>query len=164
MTHDNLASTVIICDEVDSLIFGADEMVQASLQLFPRFKIMIGMTGSDLKEFHVRASVKLIQGAFVKMNVAEIYKPPPVCHGVEVFSKVSDFRDVIEALCIQQAAKTPVVIIGDDERNLLSKKLKRAGIPVEQLYSQSFTESNGALKFFGRKRGEKYPAYIINDS
>ena len=100
MTLDILASTVIICDEVDSLIFGGDDMVQASLQLLPRFKIMIGMTGSDLKEFHVRASVKLIQGAFVRMNVADVFKPPPVCHGVEVFSRVSDFRYVIEALCV----------------------------------------------------------------
>ena len=35
---------------------------------------------------------------------------------------------------------------------------------VEHLGNQSFTESNGALKFFGRKRGAKYPVYIINDS
>ena len=58
--------------------------------------------------------------------------------------------------------KTPVVIIADDEKNLLARKLQRAGITVEALWSKSFTESNGSLMVFSRKNRDKYPVYIID--
>jgi hypothetical protein len=61
---------------------------------------MIGFTGSDLKDFHVKAAERAINGSLIRMNILDVFKPPPVCHGIEVFSKISDFRDVIETLCI----------------------------------------------------------------
>jgi len=123
---------------------------------------MIGFTGSDLIDFHVKAAERLIDGSLLRMNVEDVFKPPPMCHGIEVFSKITDFRDLIEALCIQQVPKTPMVIIADDEKNTLARKLQKAGITVEVLWSKTFTESNGSLMVFSRKHKDKYPVFIIN--
>jgi hypothetical protein len=61
---------------------------------------MIGFTGSDLRDFHVKAAERAIEGSLIRMNVEEVFKPPPICHGIEVLSKITDFRDIVEALCI----------------------------------------------------------------
>jgi hypothetical protein len=60
--------------------------------------------------------------------------------------------------------KTPIVMIADDEKNLLARKLQRAGITVEALWSKSFAESNGSLMVFSRKHSDKYPVFIINET
>jgi hypothetical protein len=62
---------------------------------------LIGFTGSELKEFHVKAAERAIGGTMVRMNILNIFKPPPICHGVDVYSKISDYRDVLVALCEQ---------------------------------------------------------------
>jgi hypothetical protein len=51
----------------------------------------------------------------------------------------------------QQINKTPVILIADDEKLLLTKKLKNSGIPVEPLFQSTFTESNGSLTIFTKK-------------
>ena len=68
--------------------------------MFPLLKKIIGFTGSDLRDFHVKAPERLIHGTILRMNVDEVFQPPTMCHGIELFSKISDFRDVLEALCI----------------------------------------------------------------
>jgi hypothetical protein len=72
----------------------------------------------------------------VKMNVTNVFKPVPVCHGIDVYSKISDYRDVLATLCEQQISKTPVVLIAEDEKHYLANKLQRAFIHVEKLWSK----------------------------
>ncbi len=62
---------------------------------------MIGFTGSDLQDCHVKAVEKTIGGTLIRMNVNNIYKPPPVSHGVEVINKIQDFRELIVTSCTQ---------------------------------------------------------------
>ena len=114
---------------------------------------MIGFSGSELKEFHIKAAENAIAGTLLRLNIKNVFKPPPISHGIDVYSKVSDYRDVIAALCGQQVEKTPVIIIADDEKNYLAKKLQKASIHVEALWSKSFIESNAALTVFTRKQG-----------
>ena len=135
-----MQNTVVICDEFDSILFGNDNDVMNATKIFPKLNKLIGFTGSDLREFHVKAAERAIDGTLIKMNVDDVFKPPPLCHAVEVFSKISDFRDIVETLCIQQVPKTPMIIIADDEKNLLARKLQRAGLTVEVLWSKSFAE------------------------
>jgi hypothetical protein len=98
------------------------------------------------------------------MNVTNVFKPTPICHGIDVYSKISDYREALAQICEQQALKTPVVLIAEDEKHYLAKKLQRASIHVEALWSKSFIESNATLTIFTRKQGERYPVFIINDS
>jgi hypothetical protein len=60
--------------------------------------------------------------------------------------------------------KTPVIVIANDDKLMLTRKLKNSGIPVEPLFQNSFTESNGSLTVFTIKQGGKYPVFIINDA
>jgi hypothetical protein len=62
---------------------------------------MIGFSGSELKEFHIKAAEKAIGGHIVKMNILNVFKPTPICHGIDVYYKISDYRDVLVALCEQ---------------------------------------------------------------
>ena len=77
VSPETLENIIVLCDEVDSIIFGSEEMVLASLNLFPKLRLMIGITGSNLKDFHVKNAVRLVDGVFVKMNIADVLKPPP---------------------------------------------------------------------------------------
>ena len=52
-----------------------------------KFK-MVGFKGSDLRECHVKAAEKVIGGPLIRMNVNNIFKAPPECHGVEVMDRV----------------------------------------------------------------------------
>jgi hypothetical protein len=63
---------------------------------------MIGFSGSELKEFHIKAAENAIAGTLLRLNIKNVFKPPPISHGIDVYSKVSDYRDVIAALCGQQ--------------------------------------------------------------
>ena len=81
-----------------------------------------------------------------------------------MYTKISDFRQIIESMCSQQVKKTPVILIADDEKLILTKKLKAGGVPVEAMFQSTFTESNGMLSVFTRKQGGKYPVFIINDA
>ena len=74
-------------------------MISAT-KVFPKLRKMIGFTGSDLRDFHVKAAERLIEGSLLRLNVDDVFKPPPLCHGAEVCSKITDFRDILEALCI----------------------------------------------------------------
>jgi rRNA-processing protein FCF1 len=58
---------------------------------------------------------------------------------------------MIETFCVQQALKTPVIVIANDEKLILTKKLKNIGVPVEPLFQSSFLQSNGLLSVFTKK-------------
>jgi hypothetical protein len=95
---------------------------------------MIGFSGSELKDFHIKAAENAVEGNLIRMNIKNVFKPASICHGIEVYSKVSDYRDVVTAVCEQQVEKTPVIIIADDDKNYLAKKLQKACIHVEVLW------------------------------
>ena len=50
---------------------------------------------------------------------------------------------------------TPVIIIVDDEKDILSKLLMRKGLSVENLAKKSFIESNSALSVFFTQAGQR---------
>jgi hypothetical protein len=68
-----------------------------------QLKKFIGFTGSELKDIHVKAVEAAIAGDLIRMNVHNVYKPPPSCKGVDVYSKVSDYRETIAQFASQQA-------------------------------------------------------------
>ena len=70
-------------------------------RLLPNINKIIGLTGSDLQETHIRAATRALDGQYFKMTIQDSFKPHAICHGVEVFNKITDYRDVIEAICSQ---------------------------------------------------------------
>jgi hypothetical protein len=92
---------VAIVDEFDSILFSCDNGLEEASRILPNLKKMIGFTGSELKDFHIKAAEKVIGGNLVRLNIANVFKPLGVCHGVDVYSKISDYRDVIVTLCEQ---------------------------------------------------------------
>jgi hypothetical protein len=54
-----------------------------------------------LKDYHIRALEKVIGGQTLKMNVVDLYKPTSAKKGADVYSKIMDYRQVIETLCTQ---------------------------------------------------------------
>lgn len=91
-------NSVIICDEFDSIIFGKNETASAAYTIIPNLNFFIGFTGSDLKDIHGKAIQRAICGNLIKMNVDNIFKPLPQCKGVDVYSKISEFREAIAQL------------------------------------------------------------------
>ncbi len=79
-----------IIDEIDSVLFLNDNGLHQASKLLPKLKFAVGFTGSDLKEFHIRAAVKVMDGTYVRMVIQDSYKPLPLCHGVDVYNKVSE--------------------------------------------------------------------------
>ncbi len=66
---------------------------------------------------HIKAIEKAVSGDVVRMNVLNVYKPPPDCKGVEVYSKITAYRESIAQYASQQASYTPVIIIVEDEKS-----------------------------------------------
>jgi hypothetical protein len=56
-----------------------------------------------LKDIHIKAIETAIAGDLIRMNVHNVYKPPPLCKGVDVYSKVTDYREAIAQYASQQA-------------------------------------------------------------
>jgi hypothetical protein len=54
-----------------------------------------------LKDIHIKAVEAAISGDLIKMNVYNVYKPPPSCKGVDVYSKVTDYREAITQFASQ---------------------------------------------------------------
>ncbi len=104
------------------------------VDIFPKISLLFGLSGSDLKDYHIRALEKVTGGQTMKMNVIDLYKPVSANKGADVYSKISEYRQVIETLCEQQVLSTPVIVIACDEKLLLTKKLRNQGIPVEPLF------------------------------
>ncbi len=90
-----------IVDEFDSILFNGNDSLSGASECLPKLHKLIGFTGSELKEFHLKAAEKAIAATMVRMNILNIFKPQPICHGVDVYSKISDYRDVLVALCEQ---------------------------------------------------------------
>ena len=147
----SIPNLVVVADEFDQIIFGECEQSFEATKIFPCIAKFIGLSGSDLKEYHTRAIERTISGQTLKMNINDVFKPPAVNLGVDVYTKISEYRQIIETFCVQQALKTPVIVIANDEKLTLTKKLKNIGVPVEALFQSSFLQSNGLLSVFTKK-------------
>ncbi len=49
-------------DEFDQIIFGDQDHTKSSLELLTRINTLIGLSGSDMKDFHVRALEQVMLG------------------------------------------------------------------------------------------------------
>ena len=76
-----------------------------------------------MKDIHVKAIEAAIAGDLIRMNVHNVYKPPPSCLGVDVYSKVTDYPETIAQYAAQQAYQKPVIIIAEDDKSLLAHKI-----------------------------------------
>jgi hypothetical protein len=72
---------------------------------------------------HIKAFEMAISGDVVRMNVVNVYKPPSDCKGVDVYSKITDYREAIAHYASQQVTYTPVIIIAEDEKGQLAHKI-----------------------------------------
>ena len=61
----------------------------------------IGLSGSDLKDPHIKSIEEFMGGRIFKMNINDVFKPPPKNVSVDVYSNITDYRDVIKSLCTQ---------------------------------------------------------------
>jgi archaellum biogenesis ATPase FlaH len=95
-----LDDCVVIVDEFDRIIFGDKDHTNSGLELLASINTMIGLSGSDMKDFHVRALEQVMLGQTMKMNITNIYKPEVKNWGVDVFSKISDYRLSIEQMSL----------------------------------------------------------------
>ncbi len=93
--------SIIICDEFDSIVFGSEELATAAFTILSKINRLIGFTGSDLKDIHAKAIQKATSGSLIRMNVDNIFKPPPICLGADVYHKVTDFREAVAQLATQ---------------------------------------------------------------
>ena len=70
-----MQNTIVICDEFDLILFGNDNDVLNAAKMFHKLRKLIGFTGSDQREFHVKAAERAIEGLSIKINVSDIFKP-----------------------------------------------------------------------------------------
>jgi hypothetical protein len=73
-----MQNAVVICDEFDSILFGKENDVLSAALMFPKLRKLIGFTGSDLRDFHVKAAERAIEGTLIRMNIDDVFKPPPL--------------------------------------------------------------------------------------
>jgi hypothetical protein len=92
---DKLFNIITILDEFDSVFFCSENSLKEANEVFPKVQKMIGFTGSELQEFHIKAAEQAIEGSLVRMNITNVFKPTPVCHGIDVYSKISDYREAL---------------------------------------------------------------------
>jgi hypothetical protein len=92
---------VVLADEFDQIVFGETCLQFEDLGILSKLKTLIGFTGSDLKDSHLNALQHVIAGFSFNMRISDVFKPPSVNHGVDVFSRISDYRTVIETTCLQ---------------------------------------------------------------
>jgi hypothetical protein len=95
-----LEECVVVVDEFDQIIFGEYDHTKSGQELLARINTLIGLSGSDMKDFHVRALEQVMVGQTVKMNITNIYKPEVKNWGADVFSKISDYRLAIEQMSL----------------------------------------------------------------
>jgi hypothetical protein len=103
-----------------------------------RFSTVIAFTGSNLQDFHARYIESSLGLNLLRMNVHQHEKPSNNFIGASVHTTLTDQRKFIENVCVQQVAKTPVIIIIDDTKDQLLKSLQKRGLAVEDLAKQSF--------------------------
>ena len=87
-------------DEFDQIIFGECDHSKSGVELLARINTLIGLSGSDMKDFHVRALEQVMLGQTMKMNITNIYKPEVKNWGADVFYKISDYRLAIEQMSL----------------------------------------------------------------
>ncbi len=91
---------MVVGDEFDQIIFGDLDNTKPALELLPRLVSLIGLSGSDMKDFYIRALEHVMQGQTMHMNITNIFKPEVKNFGVDVFSKITDYRLAIEQMCL----------------------------------------------------------------
>ena len=91
---------MVVGDEFDQIIFGELDNSKPALELLPRTSTLIGLSGSDMKDFHIRALEQVMQGKTMYMNITNIFKPEVKNFGVDVFPKITDYRLAIEQMCL----------------------------------------------------------------
>ena len=84
-----------------------------------------GLTGSDLRDCHIKFVEKELGFNLVRMDVNSSLLANSICHGVEVMNLVSDYREMIVKACTLQTQQTPVILIAEDTKLILQKKLER---------------------------------------
>ena len=95
---------------------------QAALRLLiAKFSTVIAFTGSNLQDFHVRYIESSLGLNLLRMNVQQHEKPSNYFIGASVHATLTDQRKFIETMCVQQVAKTPVIIIIYDPKDQLLK-------------------------------------------
>jgi hypothetical protein len=73
--------SLLIIDEVDSLLFQTPHDFEGLQRVFKPFTKLIGLTGSDLKDFHKQAAQSITQATIIKFNAGNQAKPSLVCLG-----------------------------------------------------------------------------------
>jgi hypothetical protein len=65
-------------------------------KFFSLTKRLIGFTGSNLRELHIKLVERILEGTVIRMNprLAQLFSL--ICHHQEVTTKVKDYRDRIE--------------------------------------------------------------------
>jgi hypothetical protein len=61
---------LIIIDEIDSLLFQAPRDFEGLQKIFKPFSKLIGLTGSDLKDFHKLAATKITQAMMIMLGTS----------------------------------------------------------------------------------------------
>jgi len=101
LSGDDLINVVVIADEFDSILFNSKHDINEVTALLRSFPRLLGLTGSDLRDYHMKLIEACIAGRVVRIRGPSIAHQDVICHGVEVFDKISDFREVTTTLCQQ---------------------------------------------------------------
>ncbi len=91
----------MIADEYDQIYFGENNYIFTELMSIRSISTFIGLSGSDLKEPHVKSIEEFMMGKVLRMNINDVFKPGPKNIGIDVYSKITDYREVILSLCTQ---------------------------------------------------------------
>ncbi len=69
LPDNHFDDTIVIIDEFDSVIFTKKTEVLKTRRMLLRLRKLIGMTGSELKDFHSRAFELILSGQILKMII-----------------------------------------------------------------------------------------------
>jgi hypothetical protein len=92
LSSDAFGNLAILADEFDQIIFGENDHSSEAYKSFSAVRTFIGLSGSDLKDFHTKAIDQTIVGKSVRMNINDVFKPPAVNFGIDVYTKISEYR------------------------------------------------------------------------
>ena len=91
---------LVIVDEFDSVAVSSKELYMKFKENFKKISFAIGLTGSDLKDCHVKLIEQELKFDYIRMNGDANSSNNLVCWGVEVVPLVSDHRNIILKACL----------------------------------------------------------------